>query len=991
MPREEVEWRVLTPDTLFTDGMAVALQGRPRAVLLSLLLQPNEVVSTDRIVDRLWGDDPPKTARNSVARFVADIRRALGPLAERLRTEDHGYRIVVETNELDLDVVIDRLASATAARETDPDDAIVHTREALDVFGNPADRPLDVLHDIEAETRRHEELRVTLIELNAELELRQGRHQALVPELEFAVEHYPFHEQLWALLMRALYRSNRQADALRAYQRLSGVLEEIGLQPAPPLRRLEAEILAQLSVDGSDEDEPLGPEPDEAEPVSPQSRSVSTTASRHGLAAPRTSLVGRTDEARAINDAIASNRLVSIVGIGGSGKTRMALAAAAAAESRGVDVHTLSLRAITDQRLLVSTLGAVLGTYSDLVDIEDQGSLVRNIGARDMLIVLDNCESILEPVATLVDAILDGAPNTRVLVTSREPLRLDGEFVYRLAPLAVPEGPADAARSPAMTLLIERARAQANWLDPDPDTFAALSDLCRALDGLPLAIELAAVQLAHLSAGEVLEQVRSGGARHLVDARGSAALAGVLDWAWESLTSTQQALLARLSVFGGTCSLDAVEAVSGTTTPVRDDLAELISKSLVSMTPLSGRARYSMLETVRDMAAAKLSERDETEATQSALASWLLDFTGQWSIPEIENLSRPSEAIAAEHQNLPVALQHLLDVGRREEALALATRCSGYWNHFGFPSETIRWLAPLAADESLPTETRSGAAWALAGASNGAGDILSNVEWALRSLDLADGRLLPWVPTVAAYAAMIGMTVTVPHTWAELLATAHDEDRDPIAGACADIWEATAEMWRLDNERALELFRAARRACDEPGRVLMYAEMGEAVALVLLDRYDEALEATRAWKSDAATDEWHYVIDVARAIVRAHAGEAEEASAELSSIVESLQPASVVGRAADFQVAFGFLAFYRGELDLSERLLATPLPHQPMVAFLMVRHIAMQRGVDDEMGWFGIVAEVMTRLPDGTLTGAPSGKLSGIVAGQSPTFWSGND
>lgn len=967
-------WRVLGPDTVELAAGTVRLAPRPQAVLLTLLAAPNQAVSTDRVVDTLWGERAPDTAHNSVARFVADLRRALGTHRDRVATVPGGYRIDVRPGELDVDGAEAALSEATALLGGgDPDRSHEVVVAGLGAFASWPNRVLADLVDMTAVVRRHEELRIALMELAAEAQLRRGHPGETVAELESAVEAYPLHEQFWALLMRALYRSGRQADALDAYQRLVHVLDEIGLRPAPAVRRLEAEILAHT------EGEP------ERAPVPPDDREA-VRAAQFDIADPRTSLVGREAECREVEQAIRANRLVSIVGLGGCGKTRLALAATPPRDSVEPVVYRVGLRSVRDPAQVLAAVAAVVGAPADGMD--DAVSLARLFPRQPVVLLLDSCEQVRSACAALVDALLDHAPDVRILATSREPLAVEGESVYRLQPLDVPS-PGDASTStPAMALFIDRARAQVSSLPLDPETLATIGEICRALSGLPIAIELAAAQVAYLSPADVLARLdeplpgpTSG------DEAARTSLAGVLEWSWGMLTADQQALLARLSVFEDSWSLEAADAVCGGSRRVTQDLAALVDKSLVTKRSATGRTRYGMLEAVHDFAAERLADRGETDEAKDRLVEWLGALMAPWRLAELHSWADAIDALEPEHANLTVALGHLQTNGRREELGWLAFRATGMWTQRGFPHEAVGWLQPLVDDEALPDELRSAPAAGLTDAASAMGDRQAFVRWGVRSLELADGRPHDWVPHVTGVLAIIGLVLAVPFTADELfersVRAAEASDSRATNLALASLWRGQVDFGLRRYEAALDRFRIAQAHCAQRGRILLLCEVGEGLSLFMTShdvpgRQVEAIEAAAAWKSDARTDEWHYLVDVARAVIDGGGGRAREASTELAAAVRRLQPATVWGRSDDFQAAFGLLADYRGDHELADDLLATSLPVNALLAVVLIEHVARKRGREGEAGWVQTAIELLSRaLPDdpeeryGGATGLP--------------------
>lgn len=974
MPSEGVVWRVLGPDTVDLGAGAVPLSPRARAVLLVLLTTPNQAVSTERLVDTLWGERAPDTAHNTVARFVADLRRALGGHRDRVATVRGGYRIDVRPGELDVDGADAALSEATALLSAgDPDHSYEVAVAGLAAFASWPNRVLADLVDMTAVVRRHEELRIALLELAAEAQLRRGRPGETVGDLEYAVEAYPLHEQFWAQLMRALYRSGRQADALDAYQRLAHVLDEVGLRPAPNVRRLEAEILAHT------EGEP------ERAPTSGDDQEV-VRAAQYDIADPRTSLVGRDAECREVEQAIRAHRLVSIVGLGGCGKTRVALAATPPRDSVEPVVYRVGLRSVRDPALVLAAVAAVVGVPADGTD--DAVSLARMFPRQPVVLLLDGCEHVRAACAEIVDALLDHAPDVRIVATSREPLVVEGESVYRLQPLDVPSPGDPSASTPAMALFIDRARAQVSSLPLDPETLATIGEICRALSGLPIAIELAAAQVAYMSPADVLARLdeplpspASG------DEAATTSLAGVLAWSWGMLTADQQALLARLSVFEDTWTLEAADAVCGGSRRVTQDLAALVDKSLVTKRSAIGRTRYGMLEAVHDFAAERLAERGEADDARERLVEWLGALMAPWRLAESQSWADAIDALEPEQANLTVALNHLHTNGRREELGWLAVRATGMWTQRGFPHEAVGWLLPLADDDALPDELRSAVAARLTDAASAMGDRQAFVRWGVRSLELADGRPHDWVPHVAGVLAVIGLVLAVPFTADELfersVRAAEASDSRETNLALASVWRGQVDFGLRRYEAALDRFRIAQAHCRQRGRILLLSEVGEGLSLFMMghetpERYVEAIEVAAAWRSDARTDEWHYLVDVARAVINGGGGRAREASAELTAAVRRLQPATVWGRSDDFQTAFGLLADYRGDHELADDLLATSLPVNPLLAVVLIEHVARKRGREGEAGWVQTAIELLSRaLPDdpqarhGGTTGLP--------------------
>ena len=465
------EFRVLGPLEVASGGRAVALGGpRQRALLAFLLLHGNELVSRQRLVDCLWGERAPETAANALQVAVHGLRRLLG--AERVETRGTGYRLQVEPGELDLErfrglVLQARSASPTAAANTLAD-ALALWRGAPLV--DTADAPF-----ARTQIGRLEEERLAALEARIDADLELGRHTELVGELETLVAEHPFREALGCRQLLALYRSGRQAEALEAYAWARRTLvEELGVEPGPALQELERAILRQ--------DASLAPAPPPAVP-------------RTNLPALATPLVGRQLELAAASALVRREdvRLLTLTGAGGTGKTRLALAVASDVLADFEDgVWLVTLAPLHDPELVLSTIAGALG-------VEESGGLSlldglkAHLGDKHAVLVLDNFEH-LAAAAPLVSELLAAAPRLKALVTSRSVLRLTGEDGYPVPPLCLPDSASwdDAAallRNEAVALFVARAQAAR----PDfrlNGNACAVAEICVALDGLPLALEL---------------------------------------------------------------------------------------------------------------------------------------------------------------------------------------------------------------------------------------------------------------------------------------------------------------------------------------------------------------------------------------------------------------------------------------------------------------------------------------------------------------------
>lgn len=617
-----MQFRILGPLEVAEGDCLVSLAGAQRALLALLLLSANEVVSADRLLDELWGEELPESGRTALQVRVSQLRKALGADHGRIATRAPGYLLRVERDELDL-YGFEQLVSEADAAE--PAQAAVKLREALGLWrGAPLD---DLSHASFAQPaiRRLEELRLATFEKRIEADLELGRQADLIAELETLVEEYPLREHLHAQLMLALYRSGRQADALAAYQRARHVLvEQLGIEPSPPLRQLEQAILLQeASLD-------LGAAVTRRAPLITAVSARSRTETRevrdapHNLPAQVSSFIGRERQLRELRDLLSRARVITLTGSGGVGKTRLVLQLAASmVDSSDDGPWFVDLAPLTDATLVAAKLAGVLGVREQpgrrLLD-----SLIASCRARQLLVILDNCEHVVDEAATIADQLVRGCPKMTLLATSREPLAIEGEHLYRVPPLFVPPPDSDPGcllGSEAVRLFADRARQQSADFLVGPDNASAVGRVCRRLDGIPLAIELAAARLRTLPLDEIDsrlgERFRLLTGGHRVAPPRQQTLEALIDWSYDLLDSDEQEMLERLSVFAGGFDLQSAQTVAGggldTPLDVLDRLAALVDKSLLqSGDPAS--SRYRLLDTVREYAATKLLARSQATA-----------------------------------------------------------------------------------------------------------------------------------------------------------------------------------------------------------------------------------------------------------------------------------------------------------------------------------------------------------------------------------------
>jgi predicted ATPase/DNA-binding SARP family transcriptional activator len=801
-------------------------------LLALLLIHANQVLSTDRILEEIWGDDQPGGGRRTLQVHISKLRRALEPdresrqAAEILVTRSGGYALVVDPDRIDavrFEHLIERARQVGASQ---PERASATLSEALAMWRGEPYEDFGYESFAQGEIRRLEELKVTAIEDRLEADLATGRHAESVGELRALTQEHPLRERFWRLLMLSLYRSGRQGDALRAYQGARKHLgDELGIEPSPELRRLEEEILFQ------DPSLQLAHEP--AGPL-------------HNLPARVTTFLGRDEELSRLNQLLPTARQVTLIGVGGVGKTSLAIEAARDLAGGLRDgAWLVDLAPLREPDLVVQAVADVLG-LGEVRPAEPLPALADRIRAKQLLLVLDNCEHLVQASADLVDSLLRTAPGVAVLATSRQALQMPGETIWQVQPLAVPSADdpsgwpaAEAGQYDAVRLFEARARAAGGDFVLDDVTAPAVVEICRRLDGIPLALELAAAQTAFQSAGEIagrltdrLAVVTGGGgtrpARHRT-------LRSMIEWSYDLLEDSEQALFDRLSVFESDFSVAAAEAVgTGGDTPDQqlvDLLGRLVSKSMVVAAPGHGaETRFRVLETLRDYGRERLEERGETIDARSRHMGFYGDLVEQ---AEDALRTQPRSAwmnrLQVEYPNIRVALEWSLDNEDIAESARFAGGLSWLWHQRLHTTEGWRWLERMLADApSAPPAVRLRILRPAASASWGIGDlskaqaICDETVAVARSLGdregLADGLF------ARGRVALSQGEAAAPSFFAESAAVA-EELGDRWRRARAQLLVAVGEPEaRASLEAGLAVFRAA-----EDGYF-------EAVALSLLGR-----------------------------------------------------------------------------------------------------------------------------------------------------------
>ena len=681
----DIHWCVLGPVEIAADGRRETIgSDRRRTLLAALLAARGQRISTERLIEAVWADDPPPSARKSLRSHVARLRGEIAAVslsgAAAVVTEPGAYRLAVADGEVDaarFEMLVGQarfLASSQAHR------AVELLEEAEGLWRGPAFGELADHEVVRFEATRLEGLRASATAERIEALLSLGRQHEVVDELEARLAAQPLDERACAQLMLALYRTGRQADALDVYRATSERLrDELGVDPSPMLASLHERVLRQ-------ETGLAAPDVGERPGSSRTPRELVTEPPRaHALP-----LLGRARDVREVTRLLSEGPLVTLTGPGGVGKTRLAEHVALEVVDGFTDgVATARLASVGEPGGVgVALLDALGVPHPPGRAIED--ALSAAMGDRRRLLVIDDCEYLLPAVSSLVASQLRRCAGLTVLVTSREPLRLPGERLWQVGPLEVPPADADAARviaSPAGRLFCARAVAVEPTFELTDADAATIATLCRRLDGMPLAIELAAARVRSMGPDDLLDRlsdrfaVLTGGPP--VDGGRHRTLQAVTAWSYGLLDEAEALLFDRLSVFAGPFSLWSAEQVCAggqlRSGEVAGVLSELVDKSMVTVERSDGRVRYRLLDTLRDFGAARL------EASGDA-ARWRLSHARHHVAlaerigPRMRGPDEPSAAaeIATVADDLWVAHERLTASGDLDGALRLPTALCDY-------------------------------------------------------------------------------------------------------------------------------------------------------------------------------------------------------------------------------------------------------------------------------------------------------------------------
>ncbi|WP_432829802.1 AfsR/SARP family transcriptional regulator [Dactylosporangium sp. CA-092794] len=697
------------------DAVLPVAGARLQGLLVRLALAGGRAVEPGVLVEAIWAEEPPAGPASALHALVSRLRRALGPagpVPDVVAQVAGGYRLAVDAADVDA-LRFERLAAAgrERLRAGDPAAAGAALAEAVALWGDhPGAEPAVIAAVAPTVATRLAQVSIDAVADLADAELSLGRPDAAAARLTGLLAGLPggqtVHERAAALLMDALAAQGHQAEALAVYERVRETLADVlGADPGTALRERHLRLLR--------------PDPPVLAP------DASAGGARTNLPAPLTSFIGRDDELARIGTLLTAGRLVTVLGPGGAGKTRLALEAARRHRDEYRDgAWLIDLASVTEPAKIATAVLAGIGLRGRAmldarkrVEGDELDVLVGELGGRESLLLVDNCEHLIDAVAHLVAALLPRCPGLRVLATSREPLAVDGEALVPLAPLALPgpdDGVEQARRAASVRLFTERAAAVRPGFDVDGTTLPDIVRVVRGLDGMPLALELAAARLRTLSLPDLADGLsdrfrllttgsRTAPPRHRT-------LSAVIAWSWELLNEHERTVAERISILpGGVTPASAAAVCAGTAVPaaeVPELLAALVDRSLLQLA--AGTGRYRMLETIREYGTDRLTGTGDLGTARDLAAAHFTELMARHD-PRLRGPGQLSamKVIGAEYDNTLAALRHRCATHDSPGAIALALSLTWYWQMSGRQPDGAYWLGEaLAVPGGGPTPER---------------------------------------------------------------------------------------------------------------------------------------------------------------------------------------------------------------------------------------------------------------------------------------------
>ncbi|MDA1358762.1 BTAD domain-containing putative transcriptional regulator [Glycomyces luteolus] len=683
------------------DGTEIPVPaGRQRALLARLALDPGSVVTAAALIDAVWPEDPPANASGALHTQLSRLRGLLG---DRLESGPGGYRLNAAT---DLET-FEHLAARTetASRADAPAAARTSAEAALALWRGPALADLDGYAFAETARARLAMRRDAVSALHLDTRLRLEGADAVLAELAARHSADVLNEPDAARYMLALAAAGRRAEALGVFDTVRGKLaDELGVDPSNVLREAHLDVL----------------------------RGVEPQAAQHKpnrLPEPLTACIGREAEIAAVTGLLGVNRLVTLTGPGGTGKTRLAVETAHRLAAEGREVRLVELAPVADPMRLPEVFGDAIGLGESILarrSEDPRKRLTEALWGRELVLAVDNCEHLVEDAAELLAHLLSRVPGLTVLATSREALGITGEAVLGVGPLPLPDSAAvegadavaDLRSHAAIALFEERARQSDAAFAVDAANAGLVLQVCTALDGLPLAIELAAARLRSMSLDDLAARL---GDRFNLLGRGprtaeprQRTLRAVVDWSWDLLDPSERLVLARMSVFSGSADLAAACEVCSATA---DDITGLVEKSLVQRLP---GGRYRLLETVREYAAARLAEVGETAERFERHAEHYADLAEE-AEPHLMRAEQVAwlDRLGTDHANLFAAIRRMVAAGNSRVAFRAIAPLSWYWWMRGYRDEgmelarQVRGLSSEDVDPMHRAKVAMAGSWAL--------------------------------------------------------------------------------------------------------------------------------------------------------------------------------------------------------------------------------------------------------------------------------------